>query len=161
MSFKSDFLCLKRAHGRSPTAKGMCGHKYSRREIDASQAERLGCLSIARCVLSLARSTQAERDNESRFFVRAAGFHRFIRRYHFKKKMNRISIRLEPTLPSFNYAPFGVSGLVPFCRCDWPKAERMTTKMTNMNIGRGFDNRMSYCRTQRRYLNFNPPLVVP
>ncbi|GBP45184.1 hypothetical protein EVAR_25889_1 [Eumeta japonica] len=35
---------------------------------------------IARSVLSLARSAQAERDNESCFFVRAAGVHRFIRR---------------------------------------------------------------------------------
>ncbi|GBP51651.1 hypothetical protein EVAR_96247_1 [Eumeta japonica] len=57
------------------------------REIDASQAERLGrsCLSIARSALSLARSAQAERDNESCFFVRAAGVDRFIRRYHVKK----------------------------------------------------------------------------
>ncbi|GBP62154.1 hypothetical protein EVAR_40604_1 [Eumeta japonica] len=36
------------------------------------------------CALSLARSAQAERDNESSFFVRAAGVHRFIRRYHVK-----------------------------------------------------------------------------
>ncbi|GBP03739.1 hypothetical protein EVAR_69338_1 [Eumeta japonica] len=36
---------------------------------------------IARSALSLARSAQAERDNESCFFVRAAGVHRFIRRY--------------------------------------------------------------------------------
>ncbi|GBP81892.1 hypothetical protein EVAR_87029_1 [Eumeta japonica] len=49
------------------------------KEIDASQAKRLGrsCLSIAHCALSLARSDQAERDNESCFFVRAAGVHRF------------------------------------------------------------------------------------
>ncbi|GBP32616.1 hypothetical protein EVAR_25977_1 [Eumeta japonica] len=40
---------------------------------------------IARSALSLACSTQAERDNESCFFVRAAGVHRFIRRYHVKK----------------------------------------------------------------------------
>ena len=39
------------------------------------------CLSIA---LSLARSDQAERDNESCFFVRAASVHRFVRRYHVK-----------------------------------------------------------------------------
>ncbi|GBP33829.1 hypothetical protein EVAR_25431_1 [Eumeta japonica] len=54
----------------------------------ASQAERLGrsYLSIARSALSLARSAQAERDNESRFFVRPACVHRFIRRYHIKKK---------------------------------------------------------------------------
>ncbi|GBP23557.1 hypothetical protein EVAR_12840_1 [Eumeta japonica] len=31
---------------------------------------------------SLARSAQAERDNESCFFVRASGVHLFIRRYH-------------------------------------------------------------------------------
>ncbi|GBP45783.1 hypothetical protein EVAR_76088_1 [Eumeta japonica] len=39
----------------------------------------------ARSALSLARSAQAERDNKSCFFVHAAGVHRFIRRYHFKK----------------------------------------------------------------------------
>ncbi|GBP81841.1 hypothetical protein EVAR_59736_1 [Eumeta japonica] len=39
---------------------------------------------IARSTLSLARSAQAQRDNESYFFVRAAGVHRFIRRYHIK-----------------------------------------------------------------------------
>ncbi|GBP59956.1 hypothetical protein EVAR_89027_1 [Eumeta japonica] len=40
------------------------------KEIDASQAERLGgsCLSVACYALSLARSAQAERDNESCFF---------------------------------------------------------------------------------------------
>ncbi|GBP40512.1 hypothetical protein EVAR_30571_1 [Eumeta japonica] len=37
---------------------------------------------IARSALSLAHSAPAERDNESRFFVRAAGVHRFLRRYH-------------------------------------------------------------------------------
>ncbi|GBP90037.1 hypothetical protein EVAR_68378_1 [Eumeta japonica] len=37
---------------------------------------------IARSALSLERSAQAERDNESCFFVRAAGVHRFIRSYH-------------------------------------------------------------------------------
>ncbi|GBP55509.1 hypothetical protein EVAR_36232_1 [Eumeta japonica] len=57
---------------------------YSGREIDASQAERLGRLSIARSALSLARSAQAERDNKSCFSVCAAGVHRFIRRYHVK-----------------------------------------------------------------------------
>ncbi|GBP57836.1 hypothetical protein EVAR_41505_1 [Eumeta japonica] len=57
-----------------------------RKEIDASQGERLGrsCLSIACTALSLARSAQAERDNASCFFVRATGVHRFIRRYHVK-----------------------------------------------------------------------------
>ncbi|GBP75364.1 hypothetical protein EVAR_61589_1 [Eumeta japonica] len=35
--------------------------------------------------LSIARSAQAERDNESCFFVHAVGVHRFIRRYHVKK----------------------------------------------------------------------------
>ncbi|GBP89905.1 hypothetical protein EVAR_66180_1 [Eumeta japonica] len=39
---------------------------------------------IARSALSIARSTQAEHDNESCFFMRAAGVHRFIRRYHVK-----------------------------------------------------------------------------
>ncbi|GBP53358.1 hypothetical protein EVAR_41195_1 [Eumeta japonica] len=37
--------------------------------------------------LSLARSAQAERDNESCFFMRAAGVHRFTRRYHIKKAL--------------------------------------------------------------------------
>ena len=59
------------------------GHvgRWSGREINVSQAERLGrsCLSISCSTLSLARSAQAERDNESCFFVRAADVHRFIR----------------------------------------------------------------------------------
>ncbi|GBP10382.1 hypothetical protein EVAR_69673_1 [Eumeta japonica] len=52
--------------------------KWNGRKIGTSQAERSGqsCLSIARPALSLARSAQAERDNESCFFVRAAGVHR-------------------------------------------------------------------------------------
>ncbi|GBP43807.1 hypothetical protein EVAR_82238_1 [Eumeta japonica] len=56
---------------------------YSK-EIDASQAERLGrsCLSIPCSALLLARSAQEERDNESCFFVQATGVYRFIRRYH-------------------------------------------------------------------------------
>ncbi|GBP67293.1 hypothetical protein EVAR_43804_1 [Eumeta japonica] len=58
----------------------------SGKEIDASQAERLGRLSIACSVFSLARSAQAERDNESCFFVHEAGVHRFIRRQHVKRK---------------------------------------------------------------------------
>ncbi|GBP20481.1 hypothetical protein EVAR_78857_1 [Eumeta japonica] len=55
--------------------------RWSGRETDASQAERLdrSCLSIARSALSLARSAHAERDNESYFFVRAAGVYRLIR----------------------------------------------------------------------------------
>ncbi|GBP78426.1 hypothetical protein EVAR_63377_1 [Eumeta japonica] len=59
----------------------------SGREIDASQAGRLGRLSNACSALSLARSDQAERDNESCFFVHAAGVHRFIRRYHVKTEV--------------------------------------------------------------------------
>ncbi len=50
--------------------------------------ERIGRWSgreIACSALSLARIAQAERDNESCFFVLAAGVHRFIRRYHVKK----------------------------------------------------------------------------
>ncbi|GBP20153.1 hypothetical protein EVAR_5583_1 [Eumeta japonica] len=43
---------------------------------------------IARSALSLARSAQAERDNESCFFVCAAGVHRLIRRYHVKNAWN-------------------------------------------------------------------------
>ncbi|GBP82684.1 hypothetical protein EVAR_27009_1 [Eumeta japonica] len=44
--------------------------RWSGKEIDASQAARLGrsCLSIARSALSLAHSAQAERDNELCFF---------------------------------------------------------------------------------------------
>ncbi|GBP53369.1 hypothetical protein EVAR_41206_1 [Eumeta japonica] len=42
---------------------------------------------IGRSALSLACSAQAERDNESCFFVRAAGVHRFRKRYHLKKKL--------------------------------------------------------------------------
>ncbi|GBP00306.1 hypothetical protein EVAR_899_1 [Eumeta japonica] len=44
---------------------------------------------IARSALSLAHSAQSERDNESCFFVRAAGVHRFIRRYHVNNKRKR------------------------------------------------------------------------
>ena len=48
--------------------------------IYASQAKRLGqsCLSIPSLALSLAHSAQAERDNESCFFVHEAGVHRFM-----------------------------------------------------------------------------------
>ncbi|GBP63224.1 hypothetical protein EVAR_89491_1 [Eumeta japonica] len=44
--------------------------RWSGREIDASHTKRLGrsCLSSACFTLSLARSAQAERDNESCFF---------------------------------------------------------------------------------------------
>ncbi|GBP86520.1 hypothetical protein EVAR_62958_1 [Eumeta japonica] len=54
-----------------------CIGRWSGREIDASLAERLGrsCLSIACSALSLARSVQAERDNELCLCVRAAGVH--------------------------------------------------------------------------------------
>ncbi|GBP25752.1 hypothetical protein EVAR_12232_1 [Eumeta japonica] len=69
---KSGLICLE---GNKP---------FGRFVRDASQAERSGqsCLSIARSALSLARSTQAERDNEPWFFMHAVGVHRFIRRYH-------------------------------------------------------------------------------
>ncbi|GBP52698.1 Mannosyl-oligosaccharide glucosidase GCS1 [Eumeta japonica] len=72
----------------------------SGREIDALQAERLGqsCLSVTRSALSFARSAQAERDNESCFFVPAAGVHRLIRRYHVKND-SRVG-RVRP-LPLF------------------------------------------------------------
>ncbi|GBP32062.1 hypothetical protein EVAR_21096_1 [Eumeta japonica] len=64
----------------------LCTTYLSGREIDASQAERLrqSCLSIACSALSLARSAQAERGNESCFFVHATDVHAFIRRYHVK-----------------------------------------------------------------------------
>ncbi|GBP41944.1 hypothetical protein EVAR_31707_1 [Eumeta japonica] len=72
-------LCL----GPSPYNNFVTQRQYSKahsgREIDASQTERLGRLSITRFGLSLARSAQAEHDNASCFFARAAGFHRFIR----------------------------------------------------------------------------------
>lgn len=42
-------------------------------------------LSIAGSALSLARSSQTERDNESCYFVRAFGVNRFIRRYYDNK----------------------------------------------------------------------------
>ncbi|GBP86989.1 hypothetical protein EVAR_67752_1 [Eumeta japonica] len=67
-----------------PAISQVCGSS-SGREIDASQAERLGPLSITRSAFSLARSAQGECDNESCFCVRAAGVHRVIRRYHVKK----------------------------------------------------------------------------
>ncbi|GBP75381.1 hypothetical protein EVAR_34748_1 [Eumeta japonica] len=56
---------------------------------------------IACSALSLARSAQAERDNESCFFVRAAGVHRFIRRYHVKSAF----INFPPEFPSFSRSP--------------------------------------------------------
>ncbi|GBP78434.1 hypothetical protein EVAR_63385_1 [Eumeta japonica] len=55
---------------------------------------------IARSALSLARSAQAERDNESCFFVHVAGIHRFIRRYHVKRLMyisEAVEIRKDRT----------------------------------------------------------------
>lgn len=49
----------------------------------------------AACIaLSLARSTQAERDNVSYFFVRAADVHRFIIRYH-AKKLDDMGVMIE------------------------------------------------------------------
>ncbi|GBP48959.1 hypothetical protein EVAR_32295_1 [Eumeta japonica] len=59
-------------------------HVKSGREIDASRAERLGRLCLYCSAHSYANSAQAEHDNESCFFVRAAGVHRFIRCYHVK-----------------------------------------------------------------------------
>ncbi|GBP78633.1 Sarcoplasmic calcium-binding protein, alpha-B and -A chains [Eumeta japonica] len=55
----------------NPRAVGVRIIGNNGREIDASQAECLGrpCLSIASSALSLARSAQAERDNESCFFL--------------------------------------------------------------------------------------------
>ncbi|GBP05624.1 hypothetical protein EVAR_3087_1 [Eumeta japonica] len=49
---------------------------------------------IARSAFSLARSAQAERDNESCFYVHAAGFQRFIKRHHVKKFMTKISCEI-------------------------------------------------------------------
>ncbi|GBP68287.1 hypothetical protein EVAR_57613_1 [Eumeta japonica] len=49
---------------------------------------------IARSALSLARSAQAERDNESCFFVRAASVHRFIRHYHVKNRLSTCPKRI-------------------------------------------------------------------
>ncbi|GBP52339.1 Cuticle protein LPCP-23 [Eumeta japonica] len=72
---------------RLPILLGLIG-RWSGRGTDASQTERLGrsCLYIASFALSLARSAQAERDNESRFFVRTPGVHQFKRRYHVNKE---------------------------------------------------------------------------
>ncbi|GBP15489.1 hypothetical protein EVAR_70441_1 [Eumeta japonica] len=80
---KKNWLSVKSVDGRFYFF-GRC----IEREIDPSQAECLGrsYISIACSALSLAHSPQAERDNESRFFVRAAGLHRFIRRYHVNNK---------------------------------------------------------------------------
>ncbi|GBP96870.1 hypothetical protein EVAR_68396_1 [Eumeta japonica] len=49
-----------------------------------------------RSALLLAGLTKGERDNESRFFVRAAGIYRFIIRYHVKS----LSLKLLPNLRS-------------------------------------------------------------
>ncbi|GBP38073.1 hypothetical protein EVAR_95200_1 [Eumeta japonica] len=71
--------------------------QWSGREIDASQAGRLGrsCLSIACSALSLARSAQAERDNESSFFP-CGGGHRT------RAPPHRISVS-PPSLPSIMF----------------------------------------------------------
>ncbi|GBP18364.1 hypothetical protein EVAR_14757_1 [Eumeta japonica] len=80
------------------------------KEIDASQAERLGrsSLSVACSALSLARSAQAERDNESCFFVRAADVHRFIRRYHVKITVRLCSVSTQTKM----------DGIFLVCRSD-------------------------------------------
>ncbi|GBP70703.1 hypothetical protein EVAR_56205_1 [Eumeta japonica] len=90
-NFKPDYH-EKNFHMTSPSQRSS-----GIRHFDASQAERLGrsCLSIARSALSLARSAQAERDNESCFFVRAAGVHRFIRRYHVKNYQSSPDTRMS------------------------------------------------------------------
>ncbi|GBP74219.1 Monocarboxylate transporter 12 [Eumeta japonica] len=74
--------------GFSPTKNHSLG---SGREIDASQAERLGRLSF-----SLARSAQAERDNESCSFVCAAGARRFIRLKTENNKDNKLEKLFQP-----------------------------------------------------------------
>ncbi|GBP69509.1 hypothetical protein EVAR_88409_1 [Eumeta japonica] len=48
-----------------------------------------GVEEMARSALSLTRSALAERDNESCFFVRATGVHRFITRYHVENRAAR------------------------------------------------------------------------
>ncbi|GBP33009.1 hypothetical protein EVAR_82847_1 [Eumeta japonica] len=71
------------------------------REVDASQAESLGrsCLSIAGSALSLAHSAQAERDNVSYFFVRAAGvIYKTLSR---QKKINAIGQLRGQRSPAF------------------------------------------------------------
>ncbi|GBP08050.1 hypothetical protein EVAR_2865_1 [Eumeta japonica] len=55
-------------------AIGVVFGEKSGREIDASQAEHLGRLSVASSTLSLVRSAQVERENESCFFVRQPPF---------------------------------------------------------------------------------------
>ncbi|GBP44129.1 Protein fem-1 homolog A [Eumeta japonica] len=65
------------------------------KEIDASQAERLGRSCLYCSALSPARSARAERDNESSFFVRAAGVHRFIKRNNVKKSDAPITLNLR------------------------------------------------------------------
>ncbi|GBP40768.1 hypothetical protein EVAR_26432_1 [Eumeta japonica] len=68
--------------------------------------------------LSLARSAQAERDNESCFFVRAAGGHRLTRRCHVKIYRGIISyhakLRLRKRVSS--RPPLRVAARVE-CRC--------------------------------------------
>ncbi|GBP52482.1 Xylulose kinase [Eumeta japonica] len=64
---------------------------------------------IARSALSLVRSAQAERNNESCFFVRADGVHRLIRRSHVKNleisqrtKLCRCEVRHESAAMEYN-----------------------------------------------------------
>ncbi|GBP25883.1 hypothetical protein EVAR_81765_1 [Eumeta japonica] len=70
---------------------------------------------IARSTLSLARSAQAERDNESCFFVRAASVHRFIRCYQVKNKdepglLTGKDVRLGPSSGRVRRRHLGVGG---------------------------------------------------
>ncbi|GBP90092.1 hypothetical protein EVAR_66591_1 [Eumeta japonica] len=66
--------------------------------MDASQAECLGRLSIACSALSLSRSAQAERDNESYFFMmRLASICYFI---CYTEERQRYYIRVELFLVS-------------------------------------------------------------
>ncbi|GBP49180.1 hypothetical protein EVAR_46198_1 [Eumeta japonica] len=41
---------------------------------------------------------------------------------------------LKPTLPPYNYAPFGVSGLVALSNCDWLKVEQMMMRQAIREI---------------------------
>ncbi|GBP37545.1 hypothetical protein EVAR_28798_1 [Eumeta japonica] len=89
--------------------------------MDASQAERLGrsCFSIARSALSLARSAQAERDNESCFFNSLSRFLETDLRRITRLDDNCRCLRLENLIKllgfAFGYARVDVERMPSFC----------------------------------------------
>ncbi|GBP15942.1 hypothetical protein EVAR_12526_1 [Eumeta japonica] len=115
--------------------------RWSGRETDASQAERLSpsCLSIACSALSIAYSAQAERDNGSCFFVRVAGL-RFIRPYHVKTKKRTIDTKEK----DFHTRPLTIAD-IPAMRTKTSVAPIRKCHVTNSKKTNGtMNNRSSH-----------------